>query len=67
MPTPPKPSIEVYLDAAGEHRWRLTAANGEIIGASSEGFKARASAVHNARLVWGALERAIMEHQLVIT
>ncbi len=30
--------IEFYLDAAEEIRWRCLAGNGEIIGASSEGY-----------------------------
>ena len=31
--------IHFYKDAAGEWRWTVQAANNEIIGASSEGFK----------------------------
>ena len=37
------PKFEVYLDKAGEFRFRLKAANGEIIG-KSESYKAKASA-----------------------
>ena len=37
------PKFEVYKDKAGEFRFRLKAANGEIIG-KSEGYKAKASA-----------------------
>jgi uncharacterized protein YegP (UPF0339 family) len=37
------PKFEVYQDKAGEFRFRLKAANGEIIG-KSEGYKAKASA-----------------------
>ncbi len=29
--------FEIYLDTAGEYRWRLVAGNGEIV-ASGEGF-----------------------------
>ena len=36
------PKFEVYLDKAGEFRFRLKAGNGEII-AVSEGYKAKAS------------------------
>ena len=36
------PKFEIYLDKAGEFRFRLKARNGEIIGAS-EGYKAKAS------------------------
>lgn len=37
------PKYELYQDKAGEFRFRLKAANGEIIG-KSEGYKAKASA-----------------------
>jgi len=30
---------KIYKDNAGEYRWRRTAANGEIVGASVEGYK----------------------------
>ena len=39
----PHPKYELYKDKAGEFRFRLKAANGEIIG-KSEGYKAKASA-----------------------
>ena len=37
------PKYELYLDKAGEFRFRLKASNGQIIG-KSEGYKAKASA-----------------------
>lgn len=36
--------FEVYKDLAGEWRWRVTAANGEIIAVSGEGFTRKWSA-----------------------
>ena len=36
------PKFEIYLDKAGEYRFRLKARNGEII-ATSEGYKAKTS------------------------
>ncbi len=36
------PKFQVYLDKAGEYRFRLKAKNGENIG-KSEGYKAKAS------------------------
>jgi len=33
--------LEIFEDKKGEFRWRRTASNGEIVGASSEGHKAR--------------------------
>ena len=37
--------FEVYEDAAGEWRWRLVAANGNIIADSGEGYRTRQGAV----------------------
>lgn len=39
---------DFYQDNNGEWRWRRTAANGNIVGASSEGYKQRANAQSNA-------------------
>lgn len=39
------PKYELYTDKAGEYRFRLKAANGEII-ATSEGYKSKASALN---------------------
>ena len=40
--------FEVYQDKRGEWRWRRKAVNGNIIGASSEGYNKRADAEANA-------------------
>jgi uncharacterized protein YegP (UPF0339 family) len=37
-----------YTDAKGEWRWRRTAPNGEIVGASTEGYVNRVDCVANA-------------------
>lgn len=39
------PKYELYTDKAGEYRFRLKAANGEII-ATGEGYKAKAGALN---------------------
>ena len=39
-----KSKFELYEDAKKEHRWRLKAANGQVVAAASEGYKARADA-----------------------
>ena len=39
------PKFEMYLDKAGEYRFRLKARNGEII-ATSEGYKAKAGCLN---------------------
>ena len=40
--------LEVYRDAQGGWRWRRTAANGRIVGASSQGYKTKAACIQNA-------------------
>ncbi|MEO7094564.1 MAG: DUF1508 domain-containing protein [Polyangiales bacterium] len=37
-------TFELYEDKKGEHRFRIEAKNGKVIGASSEGYKQKASA-----------------------
>ena len=44
------PKFEVYLDKAGEFRFRLKARNGEIIG-TSEGYKAKAGCLNGIESV----------------
>ena len=43
-----KYELEIYKDKRGEFRWRRTAANGEIVGASSESYKAKKDCEANA-------------------
>lgn len=43
--------LSFYEDNAGEWRWRITAANGHITHASSEGFASKRSAINNLTLV----------------
>jgi uncharacterized protein YegP (UPF0339 family) len=42
--TDDKIKFELYEDDKKEHRWRLKAANGQIVAVSSEGYKAKADA-----------------------
>ena len=44
------PKFELYLDKAGEYRFRLKARNGEIIGVS-EGYKKKASCLNGIESV----------------
>ena len=48
--TQKNPKFEVYLDKAGEFRFRLKARNGEII-ATSEGYKAKAGCLNGIESV----------------
>tara|TARA_Y100000815_G_scaffold233890_1_gene225675 strand:+ start:1964 stop:2161 length:198 start_codon:yes stop_codon:yes gene_type:complete len=40
---------EIYKDAAAHWRWRRTASNGRIVGASSEGYVNKSDCISNAR------------------
>lgn len=39
--------LKYYQDRKGDWRWTLLARNGNVVGASSEGYKTRAKAVAN--------------------
>ena len=40
---------EFYKDKADEHRWRRTAVNGEMVGASADGYVKKSDCEANAR------------------
>ena len=42
-------SWEFYKDSADKWRWRRTASNGRIVGASSEGYNNKSDCVSNAQ------------------
>lgn len=44
-------TFEVYEDTKGEFRWRLKATNGQAIGNSGEGYKAKADCLHAIDLI----------------
>lgn len=57
-----KLTFEVYEDKAGEHRFRIKATNGRVIGAASEGYKAKADAEKAvAEIKAGAKDAAVVE------
>lgn len=41
-------TLDIYKDRRGEFRWRRLAANGKIVGASSEGYRTRKDCEANA-------------------
>lgn len=45
--------IEVYMDAAGEYRWRYRATNGQIMADGGEGYVERRNCVNGALKVLG--------------
>ena len=54
------PKYEVYLDKAGEFRFRLKARNGEIV-ASSEGYKAKASCMNGIDSIKNHAPEAVVQ------
>lgn len=60
--TDTKMKFELYEDAKKEHRWRLRAGNGQVIGVSSEGYKAKADAeTAVAHIKSGAAKAEVVE------
>ncbi len=43
--------FQIFIDRAGEYRWRLRADNNEIIADSAEGYKAKSDCEHGIDLV----------------
>ncbi len=64
-----KDQFSFYRDKADEWRWRRTASNGEIIGASTEGYKNLHDCEANASIHgWGVSEKVFpTENQVVIS
>ena len=61
--TEKNPKFEVYADKRGEFRFRLKAANGQII-AVGEGYKAKASCLNGIRsIVKNAPEAAVVTEE----
>ena len=56
-----KIKFELYKDKAMEFRWRLKAANGQIIGASSDGYQAERDADHAIELIKKGAAKATVE------
>jgi uncharacterized protein YegP (UPF0339 family) len=56
-----KLKFEVYQDNKMEYRWRLKATNGQTIGSSSEGYKAKADCEHAIDLVKAGAAKAEVE------
>jgi len=50
-PTAGQLKFEIYQDKAKEYRWRLKAANGQILATSGQGYKAKESAKRGVTIV----------------
>ncbi len=57
------PKFEIYMDKAGEYRFRLKATNGEIIG-TSEGYQSKKSCTNGiASVAKNAPDAAVVEEE----
>ncbi len=53
--------LKVYREKkTGDWRWRISARNGKIVGASTEGYKTRRRAVSNCILITNTYVRCFM-------
>ena len=59
--TKPAATFEVYKDKAGEHRWRLRAANHQVIATSGDGYKEKRDCLAGIE----AVRRAAAEAKVV--
>lgn len=53
--------LEIYADAAGQHRWRLVAPNGRIIADGAEGYATRSNAVRAAQRVVTVIRACLID------
>lgn len=56
-----KLKFESYTDRKGEYRWRIKASNGQTIGSSSEGYKAKADCEKAIDLIKAGAATATVE------
>ena len=54
-------TFEIYRDSRQEFRWRLKAANGQVIATSGQGYKAKADCRHGVELVQKEASQAKVE------
>ena len=55
--------FQIFMDRAGEYRWRLRDNNNEIIADSAEGYKRKADCEHGIDLVKELAPTAEVEDQ----
>jgi len=61
----PFPSFLIYVDTAGEFRWRYQASNAKTIADSGEGYKALADCKHGISLVQQSGKSPVWQTQAV--
>ena len=58
-----KHKFETYTDKGGDHRWRLVASNGQVVAASSEGYKAKTDAMKAVEVIKARARTAKVDDQ----
>lgn len=53
-------TIELYKNRFDQYRWRVTAGNGEIIGASTQGYTRKVNCIKNLSMVFCAIRNVIL-------
>jgi uncharacterized protein len=51
----------IYIDNAGEYRWRLFSSNQRIIADSGEGYVQKSDCLHGIRLVQGSWSASVQD------
>lgn len=52
--------FETYADKAAEHRWRLRAANGRIVGDGAEGYASKRNVLRALTALFAAIDAALV-------
>ena len=52
--------FETYADKAAEHRWRLRAANGRIVGDCAEGYASKRNVLRALTALFDAIDAALL-------
>lgn len=55
--------FQIFRDKSGEYRWRLRAANGQVIATSGEGYAAKADAAWGIEICKQLMPKATTEDQ----
>jgi uncharacterized protein YegP (UPF0339 family) len=53
-------TIELYKNKLSQYRWRVTSGNGEVIGASTQGYTRKVNCMKNISMVFAALRNVIV-------
>ncbi len=65
-PVPRKcPKFEIYLDKAGQYRYRMIAANGQNVATSEDGYDSKSGCINGVKAISRAVESAEIDTSLL--